>query len=131
MFFSHSRYSELELVSFNSIPPSYPYVNFHVLSMQAFKRRSMRKPTFFRYRKTRWSIDFESDTSKKCQKLAYYSLWIFSIRFIHYSNRFIYQSIELGLLYKTVYMTFLFNLNIEWKRFKYSNFFAYTIVYIF
>ncbi len=57
--------------------------------------------------------------------MTYYSLWIFSIKCTHHSNWFIYQSIELDLLNKTVYKTFLYTFNIEWKKTQNSVFFTY------
>ena len=47
---------------------------------------------------------------------------IFFFKIFQCLNCVIYQSIELGLLYKTVYMTFLFQLNIESKKLKYCIF---------
>jgi hypothetical protein len=70
-------------------------------------------------------------TAKKCENLTIDFLWFFFLKIFHFSNWVIYQSIELDLLYKTVYMTFLFNPNIELKKFKYSVFSTYKIWSIF
>ncbi len=49
----------------------------------------------------------------------------------HFPNRVIYQWIELDLLYKTVYKTFIFNLNIDLKISKYNIFHYITFVSFF
>ena len=58
----------------------------------------------------------------KFSTTPYWYLWIFSLKFFHCLNCVVYQSIELGLLYKTVYTKFLFQLNIESKKLKYCIF---------
>ena len=46
----------------------------------------------------------------------------FFLKFFHYSNWIIYQSVELELLYKMVYMTFSINPSIEVEKSKYCIF---------
>jgi len=68
---------------------------------------------------------------KNVKKLTCDFLPIFFLKFCHCSSWVIYHSIELDLLYKTVYMTFLLNLNWESKNSKYSIFSAHKISFFF
>ncbi len=58
-------------------------------------------------------------------------LTFFFFKILYLWNWVIYQSIELDLLYKTIYMTFLSTLEIESKKSKYSAWVHFKILVIF
>jgi hypothetical protein len=71
----------------------------------------------------RW--DRPETPSKKplnCRKLNFHFWWLFFLKLFLCSNRVIYQSIGLDLLYKTVYMTFPLNLDFTVKKSKNGDF---------